>query len=594
MSKKEIAWDLTEMFSSPEDPAVEKKIKEIQKKAEKFVEKYERKINADEFGALEIKGLLKELEEILEEMDRVSTFGYLSFSANMTVPENQRVYNKTKEVEAELEKTLAFVALELGKRVYREKEIVRDPVLNEYRHHLEKLLRKVPHQLSEREEQIIIEKDQHGIHAWTQLQSEWLNTRQFEVEVEGKKKVLSYGEANSLLDHPHRKTRESAYRSIYTGLGNDALVYGSALRSVVADWMTVVHRRKFERPVDQALIVNDIEYGTLENLMKTVERNIEIYQRYLGIKAKLMEMKKLACWDVVAPLPNAPTEKISYEKAKELVIEAYEGFDREYASAVKEMIAKGHIDASIRMGKRNGAFCSSWYGGKTSYILQSYGEMLGDVYTLAHELGHATHNYYAQRSQSYLTVHGGMMLAETASIFGELLLTELLLKKAEKEEKQAVLAHVLDGAGMAIFQVSARFWFERSLYEAVEKGEYLDGETQAQYWVQGRDKVYGDAIEWFDEMKWEYAMKPHYYLPNFRYYNFPYVGAQLLVWALYRLYKKEGKKFVPKLKEILSAGGSKPPEELVALAGFDLTEPDFWQLGMDQYREFTTQLEETL
>jgi len=595
MNEKEMIWDLTDMFSSPKDPAIDRKIEEIREKTKKFVEKYQGKINTDRFGAEEIKELLEELEEIAVEFDRVETFGYLSFSANMTIPENQQIYNKVKEVEAEISQKLTFVDLELGKKVYENKELIDDPILKEYKHYLEKLMRKVPHQLSEKEEQIIIEKDQNGIEAWSELQSQWLNTRKFEVEVEGVKKILSYGEANSLLNHPDRKTRESAYRAIYTGLGRDEIVYATALRSIVADWMKMVKRRKYKRPVDAALIANDIEYKTLENLMKTVEKNVGLYQRYLRIKAKLMGLEKLACWDIIAPLPNAPKEKISYQKSKELIIEAYESFDEEYASAVKEMFEKNHIDAEIRLGKRNGAFCSSWYGGKTSYILQSYGETLADVYILAHELGHTTHNYYAQRAQRYLNAHSGMIIAETASIFGELLMTELLLKKAKtKEEKQAILAHVLDEAGMAIFQVSARFWFETYMYEAIERGEYLDGETQTKYWTSGRDKVYGDAIEWFDEMRWEYAIKPHYYMPNFRYYNFPYVAAQLLVWGLYQIYKKKGKEFVPTLKAILSAGGSKSPEELVALAGFDLSKEEFWQLGMKQYEDFVSQLEELI
>ncbi|MEA1993843.1 MAG: M3 family oligoendopeptidase [Euryarchaeota archaeon] len=595
MSKKEITWDLTAMFSSPNDPAIEKKIREIQKKTESFVEKYQGNINKKNFGVKEIKELLDELARIQKELETVESFGSLSFAADMTVPENQKLYNRVEEAGSELDKKLTFVDLELGKRVYKKKELVADHALGEYKHYLEILLRRVPHLLSEQEEQLVIEKDQHGVEAWSQLQSQWLNTRTFEVEVEGKRKKLSYGEANSLLDHPDRKTRESAYRSIYTGLGEDKLLYASALRGIVADWMKVVKRRKYERPVGQALIANDISYETLENLMNTVEQNTALYQRYLTIKAKLMDLEKLACWDIVAPLPNASKENISYKKAKKLVIEAYEDFDEKYASAVKEMFAKNHIDASIRMGKRNGAFCSPWYEGTTSLVLLSYGESIGDLYTLAHELGHATHNYYAQRAQPYLTVHSGMIMAETASIFGELLMTENLLKKAKtKEKKQAVLTHVLDGAGMAIFQVSARFWFEKSMYEALEKGEFLDGETQAKYWVKRRDKVYGDSVEWFDAMKWEYAMKPHYYMPNFRYYNFPYVGAQLLVWSLYQIYKKEGKEFVPTLKKILSAGGSKSPEELVSLAGFDLTEPEFWQLGMRQYKEFVDLLEETL
>jgi oligoendopeptidase F len=312
----------------------------------------------------------------------------------------------------------------------------------------------------------------------------------------------------------------------------------------------------------------------------------------LKLKARIMGLPKLGCHDIVAPLPDAPRTKFDYDKAKNLTIEAYSMFDEEYAFAVKDMFRKKHLDSSPRFGKQNGAWCASWYRGKTAFILDSFNGTLGDVYTIAHEMGHATHDYYWQQNQTILNGRTPMIVAETASIFGELLLTDLLLRRSKSpEEKKAIICRVLDGAGMTTFQVTARAWFEQSLYAAIEKGKYLDYETICKYWTTARDKIYADTVEWFKEMDAEWTMKPHYYLANFRFYNYPYVYGQMFVYALYRKYLKEGKKFVPKFKKILSAGSSMSPVDIGKIVDMDVTTPSFWELGMKQYKHFVEELE---
>jgi oligoendopeptidase F len=169
------------------------------------------------------------------------------------------------------------------------------------------------------------------------------------------------------------------------------------------------------------------------------------------------------------------------------------------------------------------------------------------------------------------------------------------LKEAKSDaERQAVLATIMDEFGMAAFQVTARYFFERSMYETIQAGKFLDGETVSKLWVTARDSIYGDAMEWLPEMKWEWTMKMHYYIPNYRFYNYPYVFAQLFVFSLYRLYKEEGQSFVPKLRRLLSAGSSQSPAELAKEIGFDIYTDEFWQKGMDQAMEFVDQLEKTV
>ena len=345
----------------------------------------------------------------------------------------------------------------------------------------------------------------------------------------------------------------------------------------------------------QSLIANDVDQQTIDSLLKTIEKNVYLYQRYLMLKAKLMGLEKLANYDLVAPLPNAPEMKFSWKESRREAIESYAEFDEEIGGWVEEMFEERHIDAEIRKGKTSGAFCSSWIAGKTAYVLQSFNKNIGDVYTLAHELGHAVHAYLGSRAQKPSNLNVGMCVAETGSIFGELLFTEKLLAKAKtKEEKQAILATVLDDFGMTVFQVSARVFFEQSMYDAMKRGEFLDGKTVAKLWTAARDKIYGDSVDWLDVMKWEWTMKPHYYIANFRFYNYPYVFAQLFVFALYRLYKEQGKRFVPKLKKLLAAGSSLSPHKLAAQVGFDITDEAFWEKGMKQAEEFIDMLEETL
>ena len=455
--------------------------------------------------------------------------------------------------------------------------------------------RRVEHQLSEVEEQLIIEKDQFGVNAWEELQSKWLNTRLFEVTVFGERKTLSYGEANGLLPHPDRATRESANRAIYGLLGKDGEVFSAALRSICNDWVTVSERRKYASPMESSLISNDTEECIIGNLLKTIEESSGTYRRYLKLKAKLMGLPVLGNHDIIAPLPDSPELKFSFQQAQDLITEAYNCFNPVFADAVKEMFQKRHIDATPCFGKRNGAFCACHFNRKSAYILQSFNGSLTDVFTLAHELGHATHDWYASRNQTLLNMNVPSSVAETASIFSELLVTDLMLKRAKSDaERKALLCLVLDEAGMTAFQVTARVWFEQALYASIEQGQYLDYPTICNHWTKSRDRIFGDVVTWFPEMQAEWTMKPHYFMANYRFYNYPYVYAQIFVYSLYERYMEEGKAFVPKLVKILSAGGSLSPLEIGEIVGFNVAAPEFWSGGIKVFERFIDDLEKII
>ena len=593
MEKQEITWNLTEVFPDASEVAVEKVFADASAAAEALEKRYRGKIA--NFTSEELLQCIRESEAFQAKMENISLYASLLFSANMTSPEAQLLHDRVSKFEARLGKQLAFFPLELGALVKSKPQLIDDPALAMYKHMLERVKRRVAHQLSEVEEQLIIDKDQFGVNAWEELQSKWLNTRMFEVLVRGEKKTLSYGEANGLLPHPDRSTRESANRSIYGLLGRDGEIFASALRNICSDWVSVSERRKYDSPMESSVISNDTEEGIVGNLMRTIEENAGVYRRYLKLKAKLMHLPVLGCHDIIAPLPDAAELKFTFADAQSIITRAYAKFDEGYSTAVKEMFAKCRIDASPRFGKRNGAFCASWYNGKSAFILDSFSGSLNDVYTLAHELGHATHDYYMERSQTIMNVSVPSVVAETASIFGELLLTDLLLEEAKSDaERKAVLCLVLDEAGMTAFQVTARVWFEQALYAGIKKGSFLDYRSVCGHWTAARNRIYGDAVEWFPELEAEWAMKPHYYMANYRFYNYPYVYAQMFVYALYEKYLQEGKAFVPKLEKVLSAGSSLSPVQIGNLVNLDVTAIDFWQLGLKRFGHFIGELEKVV
>ncbi|MFW9770900.1 MAG: M3 family metallopeptidase [Candidatus Thorarchaeota archaeon] len=595
MTNEEIAWDLSGLFRSHNDTKIGSVIKNLNKEAEGFVQNYRGKIKKPEFTNKDLLTLFKRQEEFEANLDELATYSYILYDANMKIPESEILKNKVVQFSTELAQKLAFLELDIGKYVFQNEDLIDDDLLKNYKHYLEKIRRKQPHQLSEIEEQLILEKDQFGIIQWSQLQAKWLNTRKFKVKVMGEAKILSYNDANSLLSHPDRDTRISAQRSIYSKLGKDEYIFSTALRNICGDWMKIVNRRKYDNALHDSLITNDTSQEIIENLMKTIEKNANVYRRYMKLKAKLLKLPKLNYADVLAPLLEAPEKKYSWQETKNLVIEAYNKFDEEFAGYVRDMFNMNHIDASTRDGKRNGAYCTSWFNGKSAFILMNYTGQLREIFTLAHELGHAIHDYLAMKAQTYFNIHPGYTVAECASIFGELLLTDLLLEKSESDViKRTILANVLDEAGMAVFQVSARYWFEQNLYDAIKKNEYLDGQTIAKHWVAGRDMIYGEAVDFFDDLIWEWTMKPHYFRIGLRFYNYPYVYAQLFVYALYQKYKAEGKAFIPKFKKLLSAGGSLSSVDLGKIVGLDITKAEFWELGIKQYEEFVNQLEKLI
>lgn len=586
-----MVWDLSQLVESEDPEFLIKKLESMVSKAELFRTKFYNKIC--DFEAKELLELLEFQDVFYLKFEGVTLYCRLLYAANSTSTIAKQLNNIARTTSMKVRQSLTFLDTDIGELLVEKPGLISDQILSEYKHYLERLYRRQPHILSENEERLTILKDRNGIRAWQMLQGDWLSTRTFNIEIDGKVKTLPYGEIIGLYEDHNRDLRKQSNQVVYENLGKDEVLWASAIRAICSDHLRMCELRKYPMPITQSLIANDVDWQAINSLMNAIANNVALYQRYLRLKAQLMGLDKLANYDIVAPLPSE--KEYPWKLAIEEITKAYTDFDREVGGWVYEMYENRHIDGKIRKGKRSGAFCSRWLAGKSAYILQSYNEKIGDVYTQAHELGHAIHAYLGSRAQKPSNNEIGSCIAECGSIFGELLLTEHLLAKAEtKDEKQVVLVNLLDEFGMAAFQVSARFFFEQSMYDAIERGEFLDGDTIANLWVSARDRIYGDTIDWLEVMKWEWTMKIHYYIPNYRFYNYPYIFAYLFVFALYRTYKEQGKQFVPKMKKFLASGSSKSPHELGLELGLDINDEEFWEKGLKQAEEFIDLLEQTI
>ncbi|MFX1578447.1 MAG: M3 family oligoendopeptidase [Promethearchaeota archaeon] len=590
---EKMTWDLSQLVDFDDPGYIEEQLTAYVKASEEFGEKHRGKIAS--YNTRQILEMIQESEHITLQYEGALLYARHMYNANMNDDTTKHLADKARNAFSAIQAAIAFIQIEAGELLSKNPEIINDPLLAEYRHFLEIFKRRIPYMLSEDVEKVIIAKDRNGVRAWSQLQGDWLATRTYEIEIDGEMKTLPYGEIIQHYQHKDRDVRRRVHEVVYKDLGKDHILWSAALRAICADHLQMVRLRGWESPMTQSFIANDVDDETITALMNTIEKNVGVYQDYLRLKAKVLGIKKLGNWDIMAPLNDAPEKKYSWAQSQEFVVEAYREFDEEVGNWIQEMYDRRHIDAVVRNGKRSGAYCATWHAGKSAFILQSFNGTRSDVFTQAHELGHAMHAYLATRAQTPTNYKISYCVAETGSIFGELLITDKLLEQAKsREEKRSLLATVCDEFGDTAFQVSTRVWFEKALYEAIEKGKYLDGNLISKLWVSARDKMYGDAVEWLDEMQWWWTFKLHFYMANFRFYNYPYVYAQLFVYAMYRLYKEQGKEFVPKLKALLAAGSSRSPRDLAAEIGFDITKEGFWQKGIDQFQEFIRQFEETL
>ena len=435
-----------------------------------------------------------------------------------------------------------------------------------------------------------------GIQAWGRLYDKISSRLEFDMLYpDGNRERLPMSQRRSLLEHPDRRVRKAAFDGGNAAWQSVEDAAAAALNAIAGTRLTLNRHRGVGHFLDLALFQAAISAKTLNALFEALFAHLEIPRRILRLKAKSMGTNGVAWYNLGAPIDIPNRQPLSWDQAKDLVKNA---FTRAYPTLghfFQIEIDRNWIDWEPRAGKRPGAFCTSSMLSKESRVFMTYNETLGDVLTLAHESGHAFHGYMMREVRPYARIYP-MTLAETASTFGELVLTHGLLEDHSISDAQkAMMLDVEVGHGaIYLLDIPVRFEFEKSFYEERKSGE-LSVSRLKELMIETQRRILGDVLEPGGEDPYFWASKLHFYITGLTFYNFPYTFGFLLSRGLFATLKKEGKDFLPKYEEFLRLAGSDTAENVVQrTVGSDIGKPEFWSEAIQSLEEPFLRLEELL
>ncbi len=577
-------WSLDDLFQGFDDPAIEATYQKLEAQVAEF-EKYRNTLTSD-ISEQKFMEIVKSLEAMEKLGYKIYGFAQLSFAADTQNQKALIALARIQQFAAELSnRTLFFSLWWKGLDDANAERLL--AASGDYRYWLEQMRNFKPYTLSEPEEKVINIKNVTGWNALNTLYDSITNRYVFHLEVDGETKELTRGELMTYVHRPDPDLRARAYQELYRVYGNEAPILGQIYQNIVRDWRNEnLGLRGFSTPISVRNLYNDIPDAVVDTLIEVTRQNLDVFQRYFRHKAKKLGMEKLRRYDIYAPVSSSSKE-YSFEQAAKLTFEAYARFDQEFARKAQRVFDDQHIDSEVRKGKMDGAFCSTILPELTPWVLLNYQGHADDVSTMAHELGHAVHSMMAEHHALY-TQHACLPLAETASTFGEMILTDLLLEReTDPQEIEGILFRQLDDAFATILRQVYFAIFERDAHEKIVKDASVD--ELSELYLENLKEEFGDAVELSEEFKYEWVSIPHIYGTPF--YVYAYAFGQLLVFALYKRYKEEGESFKPKYLRILSAGGSVAPVKLLAEAGIDVTQAEFWQGGYDIIAGMVSRLE---
>jgi oligoendopeptidase F len=577
-------WDLSDLYPAHDSAEMKKAFEELEAQITAF-EAYRDKLDP-QMDVEEFMSAVEEQEKSTRLAYRIGQFAGLQFAADTQDQEALAFNAKVEQFMAGLQNKSLFFSLWWKSLEDEETERFKKVSL-EYEYWLKQIRNFKPYTLTEPEEKIINIKDVTGVNAICNLYSTMTDRYVFKVEVDGEVKELTRGELMALVYGPDPDVRAACYQELYRVFGEDGLILGQMYQAIVRDYRNEkIDMRGFARPISVRNLSNDIPDEVIDVLLDVAEKNAMVFQRYFKLKAKWLKVDKLRRYDIYAPVAKSD-KKYDYNDAVEMVLESFNDFDPKTAELAKRIFDEDHIDSEVRKGKRTGAFCSYGDPALTPYVMVNYNGKANDVGTLAHELGHAIHGMLAEHHNVF-AYSSTLPLAETASTFAEMLLNDLLLEEEDDEAvRRDILFSQIDDAYATIMRQIYFALFEREAHEMVAKDASVD-ELCAAY-QKNLERQFGDSLEVGEEFKWEWVSIPHIYYTPF--YVYAYAFGQLLVFALYQQYKNEGKKFIPRYLEILSAGGSMPPIEVLDRAGVDVRTAEFWQGGFDVIAKLIDDLE---
>jgi oligoendopeptidase F len=585
MAFTQTRWSLADLYPGFNTPELESAFDRIEEQVSSF--EGLRSNLAPDMPADRFMDILRASEEMSRVAHKLYAFAGLSFAADTQDQAAQSLQARVQQFLADMENRTLFFSL-WWKDLDEENAARLMDASGDYRYYLEEMRHFKPHTLSEPEEKVINLKNVTGSEALVTLYSTITSRYMFKLEVGGETKELTRGQLMTYVQGPDPDLRAAAYREMYRVFGEDGLILGQMYQTRVRDWRNEnLTLRKFSSPIAVRNLGNDIPDKAVEILLDVARKNAGIFQRYFEMKAKVLGMRKLRRYDIYAPVAKAE-KPFEYDAAARMVLDSFSEFHPTLGKLARRVFDQDHLDSEVRKGKRDGAFCWSVTPEMTPWVLLNYQGRARDVATMAHELGHAIHSMLAAHHTAF-TYHSSLPLAETASTFGEMMLTDrLLAEETDEDVRRDILFKQVDDAYATIMRQTYFALFEKQAHEMVVQNASVD-EISAAY-VENLKEQFGDSLDLSDEFKWEWVSIPHIYHTPF--YVYAYAFGQLLVLSLYQQFKREGEAFKPKYLKILSAGGSESPAKILSEAGIDMESAAFWQGGFDVVEGLVKQLEE--
>lgn len=567
---EQIHWDLSDLY--PDVESLYSDLKRADELADSFSSSLRGKIAGIE--SADLCNALQRLEEIQDLLGRAFTFAYLNWSTDTNNAERGALLQKVRESYTQSSQKLIFFELEWTQLEEEEAgKLLADPVLAHYRHFLEIQRLAKDHLLSELEEKVLAEKSVTGVSAWNRFFDETVGAMRFDLNGE----KVTQQEILSKLYEPDREDRKGAALSFTEGLERHQRELTFIYNTILADKATNDRLRAYPNWITSRNMANEVSDETVNALIDAVTSRYDLVARFYTLKKRLLGIDELRDFDRYAPVGEADS-RYSWDDAKELVLRSYSGFHAEMGEIAGQFFSRQWIDAAVSPGKRGGAFSHGAVPSVHPYVLMNYTGKTRDVQTLAHELGHGVHQYLS-REQGVLQCHTPLTTAETASVFGEMLVFQQLMEdEADPQNQLAMLVSKIDDSVATVFRQVAMNRFENKIHEARRTQGELSSEQFSRLWLDTQNDMFKGSVTLGNHYRLWWSYIPHFlHTPG---YVYAYAFGELLVLALYARYQEEGTAFAGKYLNLLRAGGSDWPHVLVSELGIDLTNLDFWHQGL--------------
>jgi oligoendopeptidase F len=586
-------WNLANLVKDPSSSEFSSFLSSIEEQLVQF-EQSRQRLRPD-ISPAEFEGLVHMLEGISEKISIASGYAHLRYYADTSSNEASALVIKMQKLASDIGNRTLFFDLWFKRQIDDENASrLINAIPQVYQEYLRYKRLVAKYSLSEPEEKIINTLEVTGTGALVKIYDKMTSAFEFTIKLKRGRRVIEKKFDNkeklvSLVRSPDSKMREAAYKSLLEVYTKNSGMLGEIYQNVAVQWRDeAISMRGYKSPISVRNIANNLDDVTVEALLAACRKNAAVFQDYFKEKAMMIGMKKLTRYDLYAPISSkaSDTKKFTYGKAVQNVLDTFGDFHPQFRRLANRVFSDRHVDSEIRKAKRGGAFCYTVTPKMTPYVLLNFDGLTRDVSTLAHEFGHAIHSMLASE-MPIMVSHAPLPLAETASVFAEMLLNEKLAEKMSDRERRVLLAEHIDDMYATIIRQAYFTLFEIDAHRAIgENNVTID--VVAKMYLDNLKEQFGASVTLTPDFQWEWVYIPHFYHTPF--YTYAYSFGNLLVLSLYKQYKLEGKSFVPKYFNILSAGGSRKPEELLMEAGIDISREKFWQQGFDYVQEMIQQL----